>query len=264
MAATRWSPGRIGWPVTSLAIARWLRSPARTARPPPVRCWPGSWSTGAGPGFLIGGVPEDFGCSARPGDPGGYFVIEADEYDTAFFDKRSKLLHYRAQVAILNNLEFDHADIFADLGAIETQFHHWIRTLPSEGRLIVNGEEQALERVLRRGCWTPVTRFMDPTEWSLGETAVASDGMESFDVLRAGEVVAQAHSPLWGRHNRVNALAALLAAQACGVAPATALEGLSLFRASSGVCSAAALPTVWWSTTTLPTIRPPSPPPWRV
>ena len=185
---------------------------------------------GLAPGFLIGGVPEDFGCSARPGNPGGCFVIEADEYDTAFFDKRSKLLHYRAQVAILNNLEFDHADIFADIDAIETQFHHWIRTLPSEGRLFVNGEAQALERVLRRGCWTPVTRFMDPTGWSVGETAMASNGMESFDVLRAGEVVAQAHSPLWGRHNRLNALAALLAAQACGVAPATALEGLSLFK----------------------------------
>ena len=118
-----------------------------------MRCSQGFDHAGLAPGFLIGGVPEDFGRSARLG-AGRHFVIEADEYDTAFFDKRSKFLHYRARTLILNNLEFDHADIFADLAAIETQFHHLIRTLPGTARIIVNGGDEALGRVLQRGCWS--------------------------------------------------------------------------------------------------------------
>ncbi len=185
---------------------------------------------GLAPGFLIGGVPEDFGCSARPGAQDGWFVIEADEYDTAFFDKRSKLLHYRAEVAIVNNLEFDHADIFPDLAAIETQFHHWIRTLPSQGHLVVNAEAPAIARVLERGCWTPVTRFLDAAGWSIGSDVTAESGFEAFSILQDGRTVAQARSPLWGPHNRANALAALLAVQACGVPWPTLLEGLSSFQ----------------------------------
>jgi UDP-N-acetylmuramate: L-alanyl-gamma-D-glutamyl-meso-diaminopimelate ligase len=114
---------------------------------------------GLEPGFLVGGVPLNFGVSARLGRPDGPFVIEADEYDTAFFDKRSKFLHYRARTAVLNNLEYDHADIFPDLAAIETQFHHFVRTLPASGRIVVNARDEALARVLARGCWTPVQRF---------------------------------------------------------------------------------------------------------
>ena len=115
-------------------------------------------AAGRDPGFLVGGVPENFGVSARLGS-GREFVVEADEYDTAFFDKRSKFVHYRPVVAILNNLEFDHADIFPDLAAIQRQFHHLVRTVPRRGRLIVNGEEAALAEVLAMGCWTPVERF---------------------------------------------------------------------------------------------------------
>src|SRR6202142_3662624 len=113
---------------------------------------------GLNPGFLIGGVPTNFGISARATDS-SFFVIEADEYDTAFFDKRSKFVHYLPHTAILNNLEFDHADIFPDLAAIETQFHHLVRTLPGNGLIVANGREESLDRVLRRGCWTPVEHF---------------------------------------------------------------------------------------------------------
>ena len=113
---------------------------------------------GLQPGFLVGGVPQNFGISARLGEGRG-FVIEADEYDTAFFDKRSKFVHYRPRTAVLNNLEFDHADIFPDLAAIETQFHHLVRTVPGQGLLVVNGRDEALQRVLERGCWSEVVRF---------------------------------------------------------------------------------------------------------
>jgi len=122
-------------------------------------------AAGLAPGFLIGGVPLDFGVSARPSDS-RHFVIEADEYDTAFFDKRSKMVHYRPTVAILNNIEFDHADIFSDLAAIENQFHHFVRTIPSSGRLVVNGADAAIARVLARGCWTPVERFGVSEGWT--------------------------------------------------------------------------------------------------
>ncbi|MFZ9161419.1 MAG: UDP-N-acetylmuramate:L-alanyl-gamma-D-glutamyl-meso-diaminopimelate ligase [Burkholderiaceae bacterium] len=200
--------------------------------------------SGLSPGFLIGGVPEGFGVSARMGRPDGVFVIEADEYDTAFFDKRSKFLHYRAQVAILNNLEFDHADIFADLAAIETQFHHWIRTLPSEGCLVVNGQSEALRRVIRRACYTPVTWFNEdqglhakvPSQlvnssrakpMSAEQTAPA--GRETFDVYQDGRRLGQLVSPLWGEHNRANALAVLGAALSLGVSADQAMAAIASF-----------------------------------
>ncbi|NBT34589.1 MAG: UDP-N-acetylmuramate:L-alanyl-gamma-D-glutamyl-meso-diaminopimelate ligase [Betaproteobacteria bacterium] len=185
---------------------------------------------GLAPGFLIGGVPENFGCSARLGKKGAPFVIEADEYDTAFFDKRSKFLHYRAEVAVLNNLEFDHADIFADLAAIETQFHHWVRTLPSQGRIVCRAREPALQRVLARGCYTPVDWFDDVTGLSVGEDLQTADGYEAFSVLSRGRSVAKVRSTLWGPHNRSNVLAAISAACALGVSLEEACLAISRFR----------------------------------
>lgn len=188
---------------------------------------------GLAPGFLIGGIPENFAVSARlPGapraEPGGqspFFVIEADEYDTAFFDKRSKFVHYHPRTAVLNNLEFDHADIFADLAAIETQFHHLVRTVPGKGRLVVNGREASLDRVLARGCWTPVERFGETGEWSCGP--VDADG--SCDILLIDMPQGRLNWNLLGEHNRMNALAAIAAARHVGVPPAVAIDALSRF-----------------------------------
>ncbi|KLD79204.1 UDP-N-acetylmuramate:L-alanyl-gamma-D-glutamyl-meso-diaminopimelate ligase [Xanthomonas hyacinthi] len=225
-------------------------------------------AAGREPGFLIGGVAEDFGVSARLGGKasaaggaprgpaaavdanrhaaaaGGsraedgasvavaerpLFVVEADEYDTAFFDKRSKFVHYRPLVAILNNLEYDHADIFPDVAAIQRQFHHLVRTVPRRGRLIVNGEDAHLREVLAMGCWTPVERFgLDPAfEWSA--RLLAADGSH-FAVLHRGQELGEVRWPLLGRHNVMNALAALAAAHAVGVAPAPVLPALAQFR----------------------------------
>ena len=179
---------------------------------------------GLQPGFLIGGVPQDFGVSARlTSSP--FFVIEADEYDTAFCDKRSKFVHYRARTAILNNLEFDHADIFGDLAAIETQFHHFVRILPKSGLILANAVEASLKRVLARGCWTPVEWFGAPEGWQLGPEE--PDG--SCRVRFAGEDVGRLSLPLAGEHNRANALAAVAAAHHAGVPPALALEALARF-----------------------------------
>jgi UDP-N-acetylmuramate: L-alanyl-gamma-D-glutamyl-meso-diaminopimelate ligase len=180
--------------------------------------------TGLQPGFLIGGLPANFGVSARLGAASAPFVIEADEYDTAFFDKRSKFVHYRPRVAVLNNLEFDHADIFPDLAAIERQFHHLVRTVPGEGALLVNAEAPALTRVLDQGCWTPVSRFNDPADWHL----VAQDG--AFWVHRGAAPVAAMNLALPGAHNRSNALAAIAAAVALGVDPVAAVTALATFR----------------------------------
>ena len=184
-------------------------------------------AAGRDPGFLIGGVPENFGVSARLGS-GKEFVVEADEYDTAFFDKRSKFVHYRPTVAILNNLEFDHADIFPDLAAIERQFHHLVRIVPGNGRLIVNGEDAALERVLAKGCWTPVERFaIDvPAEWQA--RLIREDGTE-FAVSYLGRQIGTVRWALLGRHNVMNALAALAAAQAVGVDAGTVMAALAGF-----------------------------------
>jgi UDP-N-acetylmuramate: L-alanyl-gamma-D-glutamyl-meso-diaminopimelate ligase len=166
----------------------------------------------------------NFGVSARLTDS-EYFVIEADEYDTAFFDKRSKFVHYRARTAILNNLEFDHADIFDDLAAIERQFHHFVRILPSSGQLVVNGQDEALARVLQRGCWTPVERFGVAGEWQAGEP----DAQNGFEVLWRGKSPGRVRWTQSGAHNRMNALAAIAAARHAGVGPEQAIDALASF-----------------------------------
>ena len=189
---------------------------------------------GLAPGFLIGGVPQNFSVSARlpqaprqdPHSQSPFFVIEADEYDTAFFDKRSKFVHYRPRTAILNNLEYDHADIFPDLAAIQTQFHHLVRTVPAEGLIVCNGAEQNLQDTLDKGCWTPVEKFGVQQGWQVAN--VAADG--AFDVLKDGEKVGQIAWELMGEHNRLNALAVIAAARHAGVDIATACEALSAFK----------------------------------
>ena len=183
---------------------------------------------GLSPGFLIGGVPMNFGVSARlagKSSDSPFFVIEADEYDTAFCDKRSKFIHYRPRTLVLNNLEFDHADIFADLAAIETQFHHLVRTMPRQGLIVRNGAEESLSRVLARGCWTPVERFNGADGWRVeGDDA---DG--SLRLLRGDEVIGETVWDLNGEHNRANAVAALLAARHVGVPLDQGLQSLSRF-----------------------------------
>jgi UDP-N-acetylmuramate: L-alanyl-gamma-D-glutamyl-meso-diaminopimelate ligase len=186
-------------------------------------------AAGREPGFLIGGVAEDFGTSARIG-AGREFVVEADEYDTAFFDKRSKFVHYRPLVAILNNLEYDHADIFPDVAAIQRQFHHLVRTVPRRGRLIVNGEDAHLAEVLAMGCWTPVERFgLDGDDFDWSARLLDADG-SAFVVVHDGTDVGEVRWPLLGRHNVMNALAALAAANAIGIDIASVLPAFAGFR----------------------------------
>ena len=192
---------------------------------------------GLEPGLLIGGIPVNFGVSARLHPPGwrppldkggiegGFFVVEADEYDTAFFDKRSKFLHYPARTAVLNNLEFDHADIFPDLAAIETQFHHFVRTLPASGLIVANGGDEALGRVLARGCYTPVECFGTTDGWSAGGARAGG-----FDVRWKGREMGRVEWTQTGAHNQANALAAIAAARHCGVAPAQAVAALGAFE----------------------------------
>jgi len=177
------------------------------------------------PGFLIGGIPQNFGVSARLTDS-PFFVIEADEYDTAFFDKRSKFIHYRPRSVILNNLEYDHADIFPDLAAIETQFHHLVRTVPGNGRIVANGREASLERVFERGLWTPVERFGSSGGWTAGE----ADAQGGFDVFFNSARQGRVNWDLLGEHNRMNALAAIAAARHAGVPAAAAIDALSRFE----------------------------------
>ena len=187
---------------------------------------------GLGPGFLIGGVPLNFGVSARHSDS-GFFVIEADEYDTAFFDKRSKFVHYRPRTVVLNNLEYDHADIFPDVAAIETQFHHLVRTVPANGRIVVNAEEASLQRVLARGCWSSVERFAgsdsttaaSTTEWRIGV-----DGRITHAAAPQGQLQWPRDSTQFGRHTRLNALAAIVAARHAGVPVEHSLAALAEFR----------------------------------
>jgi UDP-N-acetylmuramate: L-alanyl-gamma-D-glutamyl-meso-diaminopimelate ligase len=179
---------------------------------------------GRAPGFLIGGVPMDFPVSARhTGSP--LFVIEADEYDTAFFDKRSKFVHYRPRTAVLNNLELDHADIFDDLAAIERQFHHFVRTVPRTGRIIVNGADEALKRVLTQGVWSPIEAFGGPGVWQAGP----ADADGSFEIAWQGRAAGRVRWSQLGDHNRMNALAAVAAARHAGVEPAEAIESLAAF-----------------------------------
>jgi UDP-N-acetylmuramate: L-alanyl-gamma-D-glutamyl-meso-diaminopimelate ligase len=194
-------------------------------------------SAGQQPGFLIGGVPLNFGVSARLGAPrrplagdaprgeAPLFVIEADEYDTAFFDKRSKFVHYRPRTAVLNNLEFDHADIFDDLAAIERQFHHLVRTVPPSGRVVANGLEESLARVLHMGCWSEVASFGT----AVGDFS-AEGGPQAFDVLYRGAKAARVEWGLTGVHNQLNALAAIAAAHHVGVDPAQAAGALASFQ----------------------------------
>ncbi|MDQ2928941.1 MAG: UDP-N-acetylmuramate:L-alanyl-gamma-D-glutamyl-meso-diaminopimelate ligase, partial [Pseudomonadota bacterium] len=185
-------------------------------------------AAGRAPGFLVGGVPLDFGISARLGAPNAPFVIEADEYDTAFFDKRSKFIHYRPRTAILNNLEFDHADIFDDLAAIERQFHHLVRTVPGHGRLVVNARDAALQRVLAMGCWSELQRFGGRKE----EPGMlrARGEPHAFDVLRGGLKIARVEWSLLGEHNQLNALAAIAAAEHVGVTPELSVRALGHFH----------------------------------
>ena len=185
---------------------------------------------GLSPGFLVGGVPLNFGISARlgtqaAGQQRSLFVIEADEYDTAFFDKRSKFVHYRPRTAVLNNLEFDHADIFDDLAQIERQFHHLVRTVPASGRVVVNGLEESLQRVLAQGCWSEVRSF-GSTVSDFTAHGEASD----FEVQQRGQAVGRVRWALSGTHNQLNALAAIAAADHAGVAPRQACEALAGFQ----------------------------------
>jgi UDP-N-acetylmuramate: L-alanyl-gamma-D-glutamyl-meso-diaminopimelate ligase len=185
---------------------------------------------GLQPGFLVGGVPLNFGVSARLGVAAvagqrPLFVIEADEYDTAFFDKRSKFVHYRPRTAVLNNLEFDHADIFDDLAAIERQFHHLVRTVPPSGRVVLNGLEESLTRVLHSGCWSEVRSF------GAAVSDFSAEGEpHDFAVLQQGRPVAQVQWALSGTHNQLNALAAIAAAEHVGVPPAVAAAALTQFQ----------------------------------
>lgn len=178
---------------------------------------------GFDPGYLIGGVPQNFPTSAALGSS-GFFVVEADEYDSAFFDKRSKFVHYRARTLVLNNLEFDHADIFADLAAIQTQFHHLLRTVPADGLIIYPQQDQALKEVLARGCWTP-TQTLDG-DWSY--QLIQPDGSK-FAAFFAGQEVGQVDWDLSGLHNVSNALAAMAAARHVGVQPEVSCAALSRF-----------------------------------
>ena len=182
---------------------------------------------GLEPGFLVGGVPLNFGVSARLG-VGNTFVIEADEYDTAFFDKRSKFVHYRPRTAILNNLEFDHADIFDNLAAIERQFHHLVRSVPSSGRVVVNAAEESLARVLAQGCWSE--RVLFGNSWANKTGFIAEGEPGDFKVFKAGKVVARVRWNVSGVHNQLNALAAIAAAEHVGVDPQTAADALASFE----------------------------------
>ncbi len=197
-------------------------------------------AAGLEPGFLVGGVPMNFGTSARlgrlssPADVAAQrrtpFVIEADEYDTAFFDKRSKFVHYRPRTAILNNLEFDHADIFDNLGAIERQFHHLVRTVPASGRVVVNADEDSLDRVLAQGCWSEVAKFgAHAAELSSSGWAIQGEP-NNFGVRHKGEEVGRVQWDITGVHNQLNALAAIAAAEHLGVAPVQAAASLTDFQ----------------------------------
>ncbi|HET6655635.1 MAG TPA: UDP-N-acetylmuramate:L-alanyl-gamma-D-glutamyl-meso-diaminopimelate ligase, partial [Gammaproteobacteria bacterium] len=180
---------------------------------------------GLEPGFLIGGVPGNFEVSARLGG-GSFFVIEADEYDTSYFDRRSKFAHYRPKTLIFNNLEYDHADIFPDLAAIQHQFHQLVRSVPGSGLIVANGTDANVAATLERGCWTPVEAFLDDAGWQAANAA--ADG-SAFDVAFNGEALGRVEWKLIGAHNVANALAAMAAARHAGVPPATAAAALGEF-----------------------------------
>lgn len=183
---------------------------------------------GLKPGFLVGGIPQNFGVSARLGES-PFFVIEADEYDSAFFDKRSKFVHFRPRTLIINNIEFDHADIFPDLASIQQQFHHLVRTVPNTGLIVANGDQTTVSETLAQGCWTPVQRMGEApgNDWRIG--ALDADGGGFRFQQQGGDVL---HAPLTlpGLHNAQNALAAIIAARHVGVTPAVAIDALAKFR----------------------------------
>jgi UDP-N-acetylmuramate: L-alanyl-gamma-D-glutamyl-meso-diaminopimelate ligase len=182
--------------------------------------------SGLSPGFLIGGIPENFGISARTGGQ-HYFVIEADEYDSAFFDKRSKFLHYHPDVLILNNLEYDHADIFPDLQAIKQQFHYLIRTVPANGSIVRHAKDANIDDVINMGCWTKTVSFGEDGDWQ----AVLTEGDGSaFIVMHQGKQVGEVKWDLLGEHNVLNALAAMASAYQVNVAPEISLMALSTFK----------------------------------
>ena len=184
--------------------------------------------TGHRPGFLIGGIPKDFGISARAGDR--LFVVEADEYDTAFFDKRAKFVHYRPRIAVLNNLEFDHADIYPDLDAIETQFHHLLRSIPGNGTILLNAGDCNLQNVIERGCWTPVTRFgLADSKDAPWQVEMADPAGRRLEFIHGGRPQGALEWSLTGEHNALNALAAIAAAEAAGVPAAEAIAALAAF-----------------------------------
>jgi len=183
---------------------------------------------GLKPGFLIGGVPHDFGYSARDGEQ--FFVVEADEYDTAFFDKRAKFVHYRPAIAILNNLEYDHADIYPDLQSIQTQFHHLVRTVPDNGMIISNGMDAHLESVLEQGCWSQLERFCLGEEPSVWKVDLKKPGGSELGFSREGLPLPDLNWALQGRHNAMNACAAIAASAAAGVEPEQAIEALASFQ----------------------------------
>jgi len=187
-------------------------------------------AAGLEPGFLVGGIPADFGVSARLG-AAPFFVVEADEYDTAFFDKRSKFVHYRPRTLVLGNLEFDHADIFADLGAIQHQFHHLVRTVPGSGLIVSKAGDAALEEVLAQGCWTPVEHFRGPEQAALGAGHAVRLVPGGFEVLDPqGALAAEVQWSMPGAHNAENALAAMLAARHAGVPLQESARALARFR----------------------------------
>jgi UDP-N-acetylmuramate: L-alanyl-gamma-D-glutamyl-meso-diaminopimelate ligase len=215
------------WLADNILIGKWVLAVAGT-HGKTTTSYMLAWileCAGQNPGFLVGGIAPDLQVSARS-SASRCFVIEADEYDTAFFDKRSKFVHYRPKTAVLNNLEFDHADIFSDLAAIERQFHHLVRILPSTGKIIVNGQDENLKRVLAQGCWTPVEAFGVPEGWQAGEP----DEQGGFEIAWRGSPLGTVRWGLAGTYNRMNALAALAAARHAGVDPATAIDALSRFQ----------------------------------
>jgi UDP-N-acetylmuramate: L-alanyl-gamma-D-glutamyl-meso-diaminopimelate ligase len=215
------------WLAEQILISKWVLAVAGTHGKTTTSAMV-AWileSAGRNPGFLIGGVALDLKVSARSSGS-DVFVIEADEYDTAFFDKRSKFVHYRPKTAILNNLEFDHADIFGDLASIERQFHHFVRTIPQAGRILINGRDAALKRVLAQGCWTPTEPFGVPEGWQAGEP----DDDGGFEIAWRGNAIGRLGWTLAGEHNRMNALAAVAAARHAGVTPAAAVAALSRFQ----------------------------------
>ena len=216
------------WLADHVLHGRWVLAVAGThgkTTTSSMLAWLLEWA-GMQPGFLIGGVPQNFGVSARLGET-DFFVVEADEYDSAFFDKRSKFVHYRPRTLVLNNLEFDHADIFDSLADIEKQFHHVVRTVPSQGLIIYPQAETALQRVIDKGCWTPTQTTGEQGQWQAHLLAV--DGSH-FEVLLEGKVQGEVRWALTGLHNVANALAALAAARHVGIDIAQGAEGLSEFQ----------------------------------